>query len=503
MSRYEQLQERLKKAKANKKLWEDHISECYDYFLPERNTIDKRERGAKKRELVFDSTPQSALEDFANRMTAMLVPPNRVWLKLEAGSDIPEQDKEKANKYLEETTDTVFKHIRSSNFTSQITESFMDLGISTGAIIVEEGDGIQSALNFRSVPLPELILERSQRGIVETTFREMEVPAKDIPYIWKNIKIPDELKQVIENNPTMDIKLIEGVIEEKPGVYSFVVLIEKFKSILYDEKIDYNPTVVFRESVIPGETYGRGRAMRALPDAKTLNRMVRDYLKGLAWHVNPIITGRDDGIINPHTTRIEPGAITPVGSNDRANPTLGMLQPGGQPQLLDYAIRTYQDNIRKLFLSKPFGNIEETPVRTATEMSIRNADLAETTLASSMRIQTELLERIMQNCVTILRKQGKIAPFKVDGKEVALKFVNPASIQQNEAELAAIGRAMEMIAGFDPQIIMQKIKMEDIPVEIFNILGIKKSLIRDEEETAEMVQAMQQQQQAMMQGQIQ
>ena len=42
--------------------------------------------------------------------------------------------------------------------------------ISTGAILVEEGDGIQSHLNFRAVNLAELYLEKSARGIVETVF---------------------------------------------------------------------------------------------------------------------------------------------------------------------------------------------------------------------------------------------------------------------------------------------------------------------------------------------
>jgi len=83
--------------------------------------------------------------------------------------------------YLEETTDILFNHIKSSNFSSQIHESFLDLGVSTGAVIVEAGDGIQSSLNFRSVSLSEVMLEQTSSGICDTIFREFKVPVSDIP----------------------------------------------------------------------------------------------------------------------------------------------------------------------------------------------------------------------------------------------------------------------------------------------------------------------------------
>ena len=156
--------------------------------MPERNTIDERSKGAKKREYVFDSTAQSSLEDFATRMESELIPSNINWMKLESGSDIPENEEERTNAYLEEATDTVFNHIRSSNFSSQAHTAFLDLGISTGALIVEEGDGIQSNLNFRCISLSELVVEESQQGIVKTVFREFKLPAADIPEIYPRLR---------------------------------------------------------------------------------------------------------------------------------------------------------------------------------------------------------------------------------------------------------------------------------------------------------------------------
>lgn len=139
---YQSTLRRIKAARSNKMKWESHLRECYQYALPERNTIDKFEPGAKKNVNVFDSTAIDGLEDYANRMETQLVPPTVNWMILESGTDIPEEESEEADKFLEKATDTLFNHIRSSNFSSQIHETFLDLGISTGAIIVEDGDGI-------------------------------------------------------------------------------------------------------------------------------------------------------------------------------------------------------------------------------------------------------------------------------------------------------------------------------------------------------------------------
>ena len=495
-SNYEAIAKRVSAAKANKALWDDHIRECYRYAMPQRNTIDKWSKGSRKTEFLFDSTAQDSLEDFATRMESELVPPNINWMKLEAGTDITEDEEEQTNQYLEETTDILFNHIKSSNFSSQIHEAFLDLGISTGAIIVEPGDGIQSSLNFRCVSLSEVILEQTSSGIVETVFREFKIPVADIPNTWKRAKLNDKLKQMIADKPTTEVDLLEGVIFDD-GKYQSVVVYKDESFFLIDETLESNPWVVFRESTIPGETMGRGRVMRALPDIKTLNLMVKNYLVSLEWWAHPTFTATDDGIINPATFSLRPGTVNPVGSNANDNPTLRPLAPAGKPELLFQAILQLQDNIRRILISKPFGNVEETPVRTATEMSIRNADMAKTSLGASGRIQNELLERLVARCVYVLKQAGKIADFKVDGKEVSIKFTSPSSRSQDENQLAAYGRAIEIFQALPPEVVNEEIAIERVPGEIWDILGLPASQKRSKEEK------MQRQQQAQEQAQQQ
>lgn len=495
---FERMMTRINKARQNKKAqWESHLRECYRYALPESQTFDHFSPGQKKREYVYDSTAEYALEDYASRMESQLVPAWRKWFMLEAGSEIPEDKKEKVEQYLEEATDTIFHHINHSNFNGQVKETFLDLGISTGSLIVEEGDNIRSALNFRSVSLSEVIIEKSALGIVETVWRDITVNVKDIKYIWPNATLNKELEEMMEKNP--EVKLVEGVAkDEKTGQYITMLIDEAHKDVLLEEQDDSSPWIVFRESTIPGEVYGRGRIMRALPDIKTLNKMVEDHLRSASWAANPMFTAMDDGIINPYTQLIAPGAVMAVGSNDRGNPSLAPLLTGGDYNVLQYDISRLQESIRTVMISKPFGSIQDTPVRTATEMSIRDADTQATSGSATGKLQTELLERLLNQVVKILIRLGKLVPMKIDGKEITIKFTSPMARQQDADEIMQVMKAMEMMASLPPEVVMREIKIEDLPAFLVDKMGVPKTFKRDDLEKAEYDEG----QQAAMQAQM-
>ena len=491
MTTYEGMMRRIEAAKANRALWRNIHEECYDFFLPQKNNYSHKTPGQQKDEKVFDSTAQDALADYASRMEAQLVPPGREWMKLEAGTDVPEKEAEQVSKQLEDITKILFNHITSSNFSSQVNEAFLDLGISTGALIVEEGDGIQSGLRFRAVPLAELIIERSARGIVETVWREIKIQAGDIPHIFPQIDVSDEMKRMIEEKPETDYEFIEGVaLMADQKTYENHVIDVKAKSFVYQVAEDSSPWVVFRESTTAGEVFGRGRAMRCLSDTKTLNALVKDYLSAIEIWSNPTYLAEDDGVINPHTSSFKPRTINIVGSVE----SVATLPASGSPEISMDMIQKLQDAIRRTMLSKPFGNIEETPVRTATEMSIRNADLAETSMSASGRIQNELLERLVARAVYILSKQGKLPQFKVNGREAAIKFTSPSAKMQDEVDMATTMRFMEIMLQLPPELLYQTVAVDKVPKTIADMLGVKKELILTEAEMAQKKIEMEQQQ---------
>jgi hypothetical protein len=133
-------------------------------------------------------------------------------------------------------------------------------------------------------------------------------------------------------------------------------------------------------------------------------------------------------------------------------------------------------------LGNIFGNIEETPIRTATEMTIRQNDLNQTTLSSLARIQQELLEPLIERMVFLLEEQGVLPPIRVDGKEVAIKFTSPISKIQDTEDLQNIGQFLQYAQALPQELVVGTIKVEEIPQYIANKLGVPKSLQRTKAE---------------------
>lgn len=505
----EQLIKRKEKAKQNKDLWRSHLKDCYKYALPERETLDQHQNGAKKNLEVFDSTAIIATQKYANRMQSQVVPPWKQWAVFKAGTEIPEDKHDEANELLERVTKVVFDHINHSNFDTQIHEAFLDCAISTGGIIVEAGDGINSSLNFRSVSLSEIIPERSSEGYIENVFREFKMFTRDIESVFEGAKLSEEMKRDLIKDNGCEEELVECVYEfetnTKEDKYMHVVFSEKQKHILLQEVLDTNPFIVFRETVIPGETIGRGRIMMLLPDIKTLNKIVEFNLRNAALTVSGIYTASDDGVINPYTLRLQPGAIIPVGSNANDNPTLRPLDRSGDFNMAQLIIQEYRETINNVMFAQPFGQLSETPVRTATEMGIRQEDLVQTSASAFGRMQSELLEPLLRRVVDILRKQGKIPDMRVDGKEVTIKFTSPMSRSQDQEELGALQQFMQYAQIVPPEQLQMEVKMEDIPKFIADKVSLPMSLMRTAAEKQQITENMAQvaQQAQTMQGQPQ
>ena len=498
---------RFKKAKANKELWRERLRECYEFSYPEGNTFDKNSPGHDNQQRLFDSTAVNALSRYSSKMVMQLIPPNKKWISLEAGSDIPEDEKEVINEQLASMTSILFEHISNSNLIGQAQQAFLDAGISTGAIIQEDGDGIDTFINYRAVPASELVLEKSRLGLVNNVYRELEIPLQDLDSTFP--KATGKWGEVIEakkrNSPQDTIQVIEGEIKDESvdgGYWSFLINLEN-NAIVYQFKQEVSSWIIFRETTMAGEVYGRGRVMRAIKDIKSLNEMAKFNLISAAYNV-PIFTATDDGIFNTSTIKVNPATTIPVDSNDTTNPTIRQLNvASGTPQQVDL-IRYYQNIVNQALMDGVFGDIQETPVRTATEMSIRQNDNDQATAGATGNYLTEFVKPIVDGAIYRLKKAGKMANIKADGKLIKIKYMSPASRLQETAELQDMVQGLQMILTGLPEKSQKAVKWEEAPKHIFEKLHMPLSMLysadeqkaNEHKEQQQMIQMQQAQQQA-------
>ena len=487
LGKVEQLIKRFDAAKARKNPWIAHLRECYEYALPQRENFSQQSKGSKKNTSIFDSTAVIGTAKFASRLQSTLVPPWRKWSILESGSDTPDDEREANQELLDKTTDIIFDHINHSNFATQAHEAFLDLAVSTGAMTIKQASkGGASLLEFDAVPIAELFLEEGPNSTIETVWREHSIPARNIERLWPGASLSSQLKKRLEEKPDEKVALIEGTIyEPDSGMYYMCVIERKEKHLAFTEEYEVSPWIVFREMVVPGEVYGRGRVMQVLPDIKTANKVSEFGLRNAALAIAGIYTAQDDGVINPYTMQIAPGMVIPVGSNDHSNPTLRPLDRAGDFNVGEIVLSDLRDRINKALFADPYGNTDQ-PVKSATEMSLRSQELLMDAGSAYSRLQTEFVERIIAAAVHILGKAGKIAPIVVNGRETTLKHTSPLSRAQDQEDLLAMQQFMQMGAGFGPEAFALGTKIEDAVAWIGQKLGIEQKLLRTEQERVEM-----------------
>lgn len=471
--------------------WRSLHQEAMDFANPQRETFNLHSPGQTKNRFVYDSTAEEGLEKFSSRLQGSLLPSWQEWMKLTAGDEIPKEEKENVDKALIEATDTFFSHLNHSNFDTEITPSLADLGIGTGCILVEENDFDESsALKFTNIPLAELYIEKPARGAIKNVWRKQMVEAGNIKATWPDADIPSELEKLIKKDPFAEVEIKNAMLfNEKKKNYAQIVLWEK--STLFSQEFDTRRMIVFRWSLVPGESYGRGPAIKKLPDIRTANKIVELTLGNAAIQMVGVYTGISDGIFNPFTARIAPGSIIPVASNDNSNPTLRSMTPSGDLGIGENLLEKMQNNIRKAFFADPLGDLND-PVRTLGENVIRMQEFLKESGASIGRLKTELVNPLVAAIVDILIQRGKMAELKVDGKDVNIKNISPLAQAEDLESFQNTQLWLTTLAQFmPPEVLALKVKIEDLPKVFQEQLGTNPDLIRSDDETKNVAKTIQ------------
>ena len=450
--------------------------------MPDRETFRIYNPGQKKNRHVFDSTAVEGVVTFASRIQGGLIPPWSNWMDYSAGTQIPKEEKDEADKALKDVTDIFFNHMNQSNFSTEITPSLQDLSVGTGAILVEERPlGEDGVLKFTSIPLAELYIEND-----DNAWRKSEVAVGTIKDSWPQAELTDQMEKLAEKSPDDKVELWNGMIKNKDhGGFDQVVLSVKEKKVIFAQSFKRKRLIFFRWSITPGERYGRGPIISSLPDIRTVNKADEFMLKNAAIQMTGIYTGVSDGVFNPHTAQLSPGAIIPVLSNDSRSPTLSPITPSGNLQFGELLMERRRDNIRKALFSDPLGDLSD-PVRSATENMIRNQEMLRNSGAQMARLTTELLNTVVAAVTEILQSRGLMPDFIVDGEEVAMRPTSPLSQAEAMEQFNNTTTWLSTLMGLlPPEVVSASVKVEDIPKATQEMLSVNPDLVRSEDERAQ------------------
>lgn len=466
-------------AKQRRGTWETTWQECYDYALPQCGEFTQAaQEGRIRTERLYDGTALDAVDQLAASLLGHLTPPWAQWFGFRAGPDLSPQDADALAPALEESARVIQSHFDNSNFGVEIHQCYLDLVVGgTAALYFEETDpGSFSAFKFSSVPLADIILEEGGNGMLDGSFRKMDLTLSQIRTRYPEADMPADVTSEGERDPQARFTVLESILPEQ-GAYGYTALLtEKGRPVeLASGRFSHSPCIAFRWMKSPGEIYGRSPVMKALPDIKTANKVVELILKNASIAVTGIWQADDDGILNPANIELVPGAIIPkaVGSAG--------LKPLEMPSRFDVSQLVIDDlraRIRHALLIDKLGQVSGTRM-TATEVVERAGEMALLLGATYGRLQSELLTPLIRRAYAVLRRRGEIADLPLDGRFVTLEYRSPLARAQAQRSIQGTLGWIGAVQSMGP-VAMASVDMLSAARYLGEALGVPADLIRKE-----------------------
>ena len=335
---------------------------------------------------------------------------------------------------------------------------------------------------------------------MDNVYRRMRMKGEAITQHWSDAELPDRLQRMIEEKPTEEVELLEATLYDvQRGDFCYHVIWPNGKSQLLMRRMKTSPWIVARYMKVAGEVYGRGPLVTAIPDIKTLNKTLELLLKNASLSIAGVYTAADDGVLNPQTIRIAPGAIIPVARNGGPQgESLRQMPRSGDFNVSQIVINDLRVNIKKILLDDtlPPDNMS---ARSATEISERMRELSSNLGSAFGRLITETMVPLISRILYVMDDRGLIEmPLKVNGLEVKVVPISPIAQAQSMGDIQKIMQWVEMSSALGPEGQMS-VKTGNIPDYVADKMGIPADLRTTPQERQQMME----QAAAMMQAQAQ
>ena len=455
---------RLEGLKSARGQWERHWQELADYFLPRRADFGRtgRSDGAKRTEKQFDGTPMMAARNLAAAIDGLLKPKNARWFAVRV-EDLDRSDDDEVRAWLQRAEDRMMQALYdpSARFVQYSSEVDLDLVVfGTGILYVGEAVGT-GRLTFRAQHLKNSYIAVNEDGNVDTLFIEQTLTARQAEQRYGRESLGKKTKEALE----------KGDLDTE---FSFVRLCQPrgerdrrradnrnlpFAAIDIDVASEHEigqsgfhefPYVVPRWETATDEIYGRGPAMIALPDAKTLNQMGKTLLKAGHKAVDPPLLAPSDSLKS--AVRTWPGGISYFDASVLAS-------SGGRVPIQPLASganiplgREMQNDVREQIWNAFFRNILNLPAgapsMTATEVIERKEEFIRVIGPVFGRLEADYTGPLVERVFNLLARAGRFGPLPrgLEGRKLTFEYVSPISKAYRLVEVGAYAKTGQDLA---------------------------------------------------------
>lgn len=483
--------------------WDALYREAYDFAIPQRRPggDGKTKRVADR---IFDMTASQSAAYFAGNLQRDLFPsgqPPFTWsasplVKARLGA----QELALLDRILEQEASRVHPFFLGGDWDTAIHETCVDLSVGTGAIMPVKGTA-SDPVAFVAIPFDELAIATDAIGRINFISWKQSLAFEQIKAAFPDGIFDDEFTRRATQSPYDETELRQDFFRQPDGRWKFAAYCERSTAFIVTDIYRSQPIAVPRYYRVPGEAYGRGPVLLALPSIKTLNKAQELALKSAAIQMLGIWGYRAGGTFNPDTVRVGPGEFWPMQSTGGIlGPDVSRIDPAsGRIDVARMVIGNLRDDIKAALYDTRLPERQGATPLSASEIVGRLRQKAEVHIGAFGRLVREIMPVVVPRVCEILHDFGYLNRMPLDRYLVATEVKSPMAAALNADRLASIGNYLEFIGTVaGPQAVPLYAHIDRVLNRVAEGLHIEKDLIPTPQERAQIQQQQMTQQAALL-----
>ena len=411
--------------------WQTILDDAYDFVAPHRLSTRQRDKAPGNRvDRIFDPTAVVAHERATARLQQDLFPTGEPFFALELGPAAKAQDNaDDLKAEAEKITARMAPAFLNGDWDQAIGETIGDALISRGALLVLKGDAEQP-VRFVNVSLDELAFDMGPYNRIEGIFWKRKWSYRAIKSAFPKGKFDSQFNELHDGNPEAEVMLAQDTVWDQASKrWKLRVYLESSAEEIWTDATRECPWITPCYRRLPGQAMGFGPVLMALPTTKTVNKVVEITLKAAALTMGGIFTRVDDGVFNPDTARIEPGAMWTVARNGGTlGPSLQKLAPPGDINVSNIVLQDLRMQVSSIMGDQQLPP-DSQPARSAAEIVERIKRLAQDRAGAGGRIMHETVIPVVRRVMEIYADFGLIdANIKIDQLMVQVRVTSPLAM---------------------------------------------------------------------------
>lgn len=511
--RFDRFKKRVTALKADRSSWEPHWREIQQFISPRsgRWCLAEQNQGRKKSFRIINGAATQASKTCSAGMMSGNTSQTQPWFRV-ITPDPAMMEIAAVKLWLQQVETRMRDVLANTNLYASLPNIYRELADYGTAVMWAEADDDQ-VIRFYPLTIGSYWIATDHRRDVDTLYREIRMTIRQVVSKWGLDAVSDDTKAKYQNGnfeESIDIAHMVcanteaewGKVDSKNKPWSscYWECGKGATKFLSESGYDRKPFMAPRWDVLGEDIYGSSCGMDAIGDAKTLQVREKQFAMAVDKHVDPQLQGPPE-LRNAGVSGL-PGTVTFV--NALATGGAGLkpiyeVKPDYQGALVDK--QDIISRIRSAYYADIFLMISQAqdPNRTAYEVSQIKEEKLMTLGPVVGRVNTELLDGIVELTFTFMLDKGMLPPPPDQLQGVALKidYISILAQAQKVLMTGSIERFVQFIgalAQFNPSA-LDKLDIDQAADEYGADLGVPQGIIVPDDKVAQIRAGRAQQQQ--------